>query len=241
MKGLFALLAAAFLAILVAACGGNGEGPELGDFPAITKGDQDEPFTLNPPSSRSPAPFTLTSSRPEVATIEGTTVTIHGVGTTTITASQPEIGSYGPTHKSTTLTVKAGTTTTTKTCVSPAELKDEKQCVVAGTVANIRPTGSALTWTAPTRQDTWTNANNYCSGSKINEQTDWRLPSVTELNALYTSNAARDNNWTRAATWSYVAGSSTSTPGHMAVNLGDGTSKEQADTSTAYVSCVRTN
>jgi hypothetical protein len=237
MKGLFALLAATILALFMVACGGNGEGPELGDFPAITKGLEDEPFTLTAPSSRSPGQFTFTSSRPEVASIDGTTVTIHAVGTTTITASQPSVGSYGPTQKSTTLTVKPGTTTTTKTCVSPAELKEEKLCVVPGTVATIKPANSALTWTNPTRQDTWVNAEAYCKGSTINNLLDWRLPSVAELNTLYTSNAAKDNNWTRAVTWSSVP--TAAATGHTTVNLSDGTAKDQIDTATAYVTCVR--
>jgi hypothetical protein len=260
MKGFIGLLAAAFLAMLMAACGGPSQGPELGDFPAINKGDQDPPFPLTPPSSRSPAAFTFTSSDPAVATIDGATVTIHGVGTSTITASQPGVGSYGPTQKSTTLTVKAGTTPpptnptdpTAATCVSPAELKDNR-CVVPGivaTVTTVRLDYSTLTWvsTKATKQDTWTNARDFCMNSSIavqnpstGNQTGWRLPSVDELATLYNSGALTAANWIRGATWSAVIDSTSTAaaPRHTVVNLGAGVQAQLADSESAYVTCVR--
>jgi hypothetical protein len=260
MKGLFAVLAAALLAMLMVACGGTSQGPELGDFPAINKGDQDPPFPITAPSSRSPAPFTFTSSNPAVATIDGVTVTIHGVGTSTITASQPGVGSYGPTQKSTTLTVKAGTTPpptdpttpTSPTCVSPAELKDNR-CVVPGivaTVTTVRSDNSALTWvsTRATKQVTWTNARDFCMNSSINiqnpstnNQTGWRLPSVDELTTLYNSGALTAANWSKGTTWSAVIDSTSTAaaPKHTAVNLGTGVQTQLADTESAYVTCVR--
>lgn len=46
------------------------------------------PFTLTPPTSNSTGAFTYTSSNTNVATISGNTVTVVGVGTSIITASQ---------------------------------------------------------------------------------------------------------------------------------------------------------
>jgi hypothetical protein len=239
MKGLFALLAATILALFMVACGGNGEGPELGDFPAITKGVEDEPFTLTPPSSRSPAPFTLTSSKPEIASIDGTTVTIHAVGTTTITASQPSVGSYGPTQKSTTLKVTAGKSPTT-TCVSPA-VRKENMCVVEATVATVKTESPALTWTTATQQVTWANALSFCMDSKINDQVGWSLPTVDQLKSLYASGALKGQTWTLGTTWSSVKGASASVSERMAVDLSanTGTSGALAETATAYVTCVK--
>ena len=118
--------------------GGSGEGPPLGDFPAMTKKETDASFTLVAPSSDSPATFKFTSSNLSVATINGAVVTIKGVGETIITASQDSIGSFGPTHKSTTLTVTAvpcdagsvrmdGVCTPIPTCICP------KRIQIAGT------------------------------------------------------------------------------------------------------------
>jgi hypothetical protein len=96
---------------LLVSCGGH-DGVELGEFPAIKKTEGDAPFDLVAPSSKSPAPFTFSSSDPAVASIVGTRVTVGVPGTATITAQQGKMGSYYPTSKSTTLTVekRKGTT-----------------------------------------------------------------------------------------------------------------------------------
>ena len=64
------------------------EPPTLGLFTDLSKLLGDTPFELTPPSSNSVGAFTFTSSNPLVATINGSTVTVVGVGTTTITANQ---------------------------------------------------------------------------------------------------------------------------------------------------------
>ena len=48
----------------------------------------DAPFTIDPPTSNSSGLITYTSSNLDVATIDGSTVTIVGMGTSTITAVQ---------------------------------------------------------------------------------------------------------------------------------------------------------
>lgn len=73
--------------------------------PAVNYGAA--PFQLTAPTSDSPGAWSYTSSNTAVATISGSTITVVGGGTTTITATQAASGSYGPTTKTATLTVAA--------------------------------------------------------------------------------------------------------------------------------------
>ena len=66
----------------------------LSNFNNITKTFTDPPFDLTPPTSNSPGDFTYTSSNALVATISGITVTIVGLGTCTITATQAAYSNY---------------------------------------------------------------------------------------------------------------------------------------------------
>ena len=239
--GLFAVL------VLLVACGGSWDGPELGAFPAISKNETDAPFTLTPPSSRSPAPFSFTSSDPTVATISGATVTLHGVGTSTITASQPRDGAYGPTSKSTLLTVSAvacdtgtvrvnGTCTPIK-CVSPATLSNN-QCV-AGQTGATATTNGALTWMGVSFSASYADASAFCANTVIETQTGWRLPTADELKALVASGAIAGHGWTLGNTWSSGLGTTLASASHVTVNLETGDTVERADTAGAYVTCVR--
>jgi hypothetical protein len=67
------------------------------------------PFAFSSPATNSAGAFTYTSSNPAVATVSGTTVTIVGVGSCTITATQASSGSYLSASVSETLTVTQGT------------------------------------------------------------------------------------------------------------------------------------
>ena len=60
----------------------------LGDFNTLSKTLYDDSFTISPPSTDSTGAFTYISSDVNVATISGSTVTIVGAGTTSITATQ---------------------------------------------------------------------------------------------------------------------------------------------------------
>lgn len=62
-------------------------------------------FDLPVPQSPSAGAFTYTSSQPGVATVSGRTVTLHGVGTTIITATQAANGNYAAAHVDAQLTV----------------------------------------------------------------------------------------------------------------------------------------
>ena len=66
----------------------------LSGFSIPTKTVGDSSFSITPPTTNSDGAFTYTSSDLSVATIDGTTITIVGAGTSTITASQAETATY---------------------------------------------------------------------------------------------------------------------------------------------------
>ncbi|MFC6877551.1 hypothetical protein ACFQFB_10540, partial [Flavobacterium myungsuense] len=70
------------------------EPPTFGAFTVPSKFVTSAAFTLVQPSSNSAGAFTYTSSNPLVATISGSTVTIVGIGTSIITATQAAAGPY---------------------------------------------------------------------------------------------------------------------------------------------------
>jgi len=221
-------MAAAGALFLLVSCGGH-DGVELGDFPAIKKNEGDAPFDLVAPSSKSPAPFTFTSSDPAIASIVGNRVTVGVAGTATITAQQGKMGSYYPTSKSTTLTVEK------RLCAAPAVLENG-MCVTPPTTASYVTTG-ALSWMPTWFGRTWAEADAYCKGETINGTTGWRLPTRFELTTLVGSGALAGKSWTMLDTWTSDAGSAASQ--HLAVNLSTSGSMSLADTNKAYVTCVR--
>ncbi|MFM7019787.1 MAG: putative Ig domain-containing protein [Aquirufa sp.] len=85
------------------------DNPILSNFPAITKTIRDVAFAMTPPtSSAGTGAITYTSSNPAVATISGNMVTIVGIGTTTITATQAQDNNYNAVSITTILTVLIG-------------------------------------------------------------------------------------------------------------------------------------
>jgi hypothetical protein len=236
-----------FLLCLVVACSEPDEGPPLGAFAAITKTETDAPFNIVPPSSKSPAAFSYTSSDLKVATIAGSLVTIKGPGTSTITASQGGTGGYGPTSASTTLTVTAvacdsgsvrinGVCTAVPTCVSPATLVNNV-CVAPATTAT-QVTANGLTWAGVSTRDTWAHASGYCASTTIENVTGWRLPTESQLKELQASGLIAGHNWALGDTWaSEMGGANVAT--HVVVDLSTGVSTDHADEGGAYISCVR--
>lgn len=87
----------------------------LSNFNTITVSSLNPDFTINPPTSNSSGAFTYSSSDIGVATLNGTTVHIVGLGTTTITATQAADGSYLGNSITTTLTVSPDYITVTST------------------------------------------------------------------------------------------------------------------------------
>jgi hypothetical protein len=109
-------------ALALSACG-TGDGVELGPFPDIVATEGDANINLTPPTSKSPARMTITSSNASVATVSADYVlTVVGPGQATLTASQPEAGSFNPTSKTALITVKP------LVCTAPA-VKIEGKCV----------------------------------------------------------------------------------------------------------------
>ncbi|MHA8075267.1 Ig-like domain-containing protein [Aquirufa sp. TARAVU-A1A] len=79
--------------------------PTLSGFANQTKTITDGTYTITAPTSASSGVFTYISSNPAVATISGTTVTLVGLGTTTISAIQDPATGYNGATTSATLTV----------------------------------------------------------------------------------------------------------------------------------------
>jgi len=87
--------------------------PNLSSFSAISKDYGDAPFTLTPPVSNSPAPFTYASSDPSIASINSLgVVTIHNItavdNPVTLTVRQAETANYAASSATTTLTIGRG-------------------------------------------------------------------------------------------------------------------------------------
>jgi hypothetical protein len=84
--------------------------PTLSSFSAISKDYGDAPFALTPPVSSSSGAYSYRSSDTAVATVDPSTglVTIVGVGSTTVTATQAETDNYSARSATTTLTVGRG-------------------------------------------------------------------------------------------------------------------------------------
>ncbi len=79
--------------------------PIISNFSDITKNYGDAAFTLTAPNSNAPGSITYSSSNNSVATISGSTLTIIGAGTATITATQAGSNNYNAGTISALLTV----------------------------------------------------------------------------------------------------------------------------------------
>ena len=132
--------------------------------------------------------------------------------------------------------VAAGTTNITVT--DPVSLVSNSITVTVNSGGNYVAQGG-LTWMpVSSTQYTWSQASALCSGT-INGQTGWRLPTDTELSALYASGAMNGQGWTVSSTWS-----STPVPnsvnGHVVFVLSFGYSSPVNDGSgQIYATCVR--
>jgi hypothetical protein len=87
--------------------------PTITNFSEITKTFGNAAFSLVAPTSNSAGSFTYTSSNTAVATIAGSTITIVGGGTATITASQATTTNYLAGTTTATMTVSQATPTIT--------------------------------------------------------------------------------------------------------------------------------
>jgi alpha-tubulin suppressor-like RCC1 family protein len=83
--------------------------PSISGFSIPKKTIGNSPFTITPPTSNSNGSFSYSSSNTSVATISGDTITIIGVGTTIITATQSETTDYSSGTMSTTFQIEGVT------------------------------------------------------------------------------------------------------------------------------------
>jgi hypothetical protein len=83
--------------------------PTQSNFSIPAKVFSDAPFTITAPTSNSTGAFTYSSSNTAVATVAGNTITIVGVGTSTITASQAASTNYLAKTITATFTTSKGT------------------------------------------------------------------------------------------------------------------------------------
>jgi hypothetical protein len=238
-----------FMLCMLVACSDPDQGPSLGPFAAIKKTETDAPFNIEPPTSKSPAPFSYTSSNPAVATIAGSLVTIKGPGESTITASQPGTGGWGPTSACTSLTVTAvpcesgsvrinGSCTPVPQCVAPAVLTNN-QCVVPAVDPPVSlVTFDAKAWMGVSFSNNWTGARDFCNTVTVEGRGTWRLPTAAELKALVGAGQIAGHNWSVGPTWSADMGTASSQASHVVVDLATGAASERADAAGAYVSCV---
>lgn len=228
MKFKFVFPFALLLSMFLVACGGS-DGPTLGDFPAISKAEGDAAFTLKAPTSKGPGAFSFTSSNAEVATISGNTVTIVGPGTSTITAQQAASGSYNASSTTAVLTVTA------RACIAPAT-RQNNTCTAPTTTAT-SVTSGGVTWMPVTFDDTWTNANSFCTTTTINGTKGWRLPREIELTDLRGSGAIAGHGWTLSRTWSSTAGALPAE--RKSVRLDSGVVSDDVEATSSYVTCVK--
>jgi hypothetical protein len=141
-----------------------------------------------------------------------------------------------------------GTPSTTYTAANVVFSVQDANGVVAGTTSTVNFTVVAgyvseggLIW-MPISATTYTQpqAVTLCSGT-INGLTGWRLPTETELSALYTaypsnSSVLLGQGWTLDYTWSSTP---YSTGTHYYVSLYNGNVSPDYDTFSTYVTCVR--
>ena len=85
--------------------------PTITNFSISTKIFGETPFQITPPSSNSSGLFSYASSNLSVATIFGNTITIVGVGDSTITATQEATNNYTSETITTTFQVNQSTPT----------------------------------------------------------------------------------------------------------------------------------
>ena len=118
--------------------------PSISGFTVPTKIIGDAPFVLTPPTSTSPGAFTYTSSNTSVATVSNDTVTVVGVGSSSITANQAAGGGFTTGSTSANLIVIYPPPTTT--AATPTHLAGNVMSVYSGAYTNIAGTNFYPNW-----------------------------------------------------------------------------------------------
>ncbi len=145
--------------------------PVITGFESISKLNNDAPFVLTDPTSNSAGAFSYTSSNEAVATISGSTVTIVGVGVTTITASQAANGNYDAGSTSAQLVVTYAPPSTAAPVPSAKNAWDVVSIYTDGTYADKANTKFYPNWGQSTQYEPFTlNSNTALKYSNLNYQ-----------------------------------------------------------------------
>ena len=112
------------------------EPPTFGTFIVSSKMMGSDPFQLAPPTSNSTGAFSYASSNTTVATINGSIITIVGVGTTTITATQTAFGTFASGSISANFVVTAN--------IPPPLLQDNFEYAVSTVLSDISNSGWSI-------------------------------------------------------------------------------------------------
>jgi Secretion system C-terminal sorting domain len=123
--------------------------PTITDFTVPAKLVGDASFALTPPTSNSSGAFTYMSSDPSVATISGSTVTIVGAGTSTITASQAAASPFLAGSTSAVLTVSYAPPATVAP-TPPARSATDVLSIYSDAYSNLPGTDFYPYWGQPT-------------------------------------------------------------------------------------------
>lgn len=142
--------------------------PTISNFTITPKTNGSAPFMLTAPTSTNMGgAFTYTSSNPAVATVSGSTVTITGIGTSTILATQAAGGGFAQGTISTTLTVTAAVSAPTSG-VTPSKPATNVRSFYSDAYTN-RPVETWLTsWSSGALKDTIIAGNNMKRYSNLN-------------------------------------------------------------------------
>lgn len=110
--------------------------------------------------------------------------------------------------------------------------------VFAGATPFVIESGFVWSQTTTSQFGTWAQAKADCDAT-IAGLTGWRLPTQAELQSLYASNFLQGRNWTLGPTWTSTTSQSPTTTGHVVIDLSNGNTQTLADTSNAFVTCLR--
>lgn len=159
----------------------------LSNFANISKTFGDANFTLTPPTSNSDGNFSYTSSDPNVALINGNTVTIVGTGATTITASQAATAGYTANSITLTLTVGKANQSITFAALDPKTVADADFALTAATSSGLAVSyASSNTAIAEVYQD-------------VNEGNQWKVKIKGTGTIDITASQAGNTNYNAAA------------------------------------------
>lgn len=142
--------------------------PTLTNFTIAPRTIGAPPFTITPPTSNSAGAFTYTSSNSNVATISGNTVTVVGVGNTTITATQAANGSFVAGSVSTTFSVNPAAVAPTAGASDPTLPSGQVISLFSNVYTNRAVDTWRTSWSAATLTDTVIGGNNMKRYSNLN-------------------------------------------------------------------------